>query len=356
MNLWETYAKKLFPQLTTSQARMAKVIVLYNHENISLQIDKYAKSVTVDDVMDGEADSLNITLEDRSEFWKDGWLPERGAMLDIVLITSHWVNGEDLQSLPIGKFEIDEIECSGPPEEVKIKGVSIPNNADIRSVEHSQAWEKTKLSAIAQDIADRAGLQLFYDTSEDPVLDRAEETAQTDLSFLYKLCQDAGLCLKVSDEKIIIFDEQKYEDQDPVMTIFKGHDSLESYSIKATIHEVYKSCHVKYKNSKSGELIEFTYTVPERENLPGMTLEVNEEVADVAEAEKLAKKKLREKNREEVQATVTMAGNFYMLAGNTVMLDGFGKFNGKYVITKASHSLGNGYTVQCDLRRCLYGY
>lgn len=96
--------------------------------------------------------------------------------------------------------------------------------------------------------------------------------------------------------------------------------------------------------------------MPERENLPGMTLEVNEEVADVAEAEKLAKKKLREKNREEVQATVTMAGNFYMLAGNTVMLDGFGKFNGKYVITKASHSLGNGYTVQCDLRRCLYGY
>lgn len=356
MNLWETYAKKLFPQLATSQARMAKVIVLYNHENISLQIDKYAKSVTIDDVMDGEADSLNLTLEDRSEIWKDGWLPERGAMLDIVLITSHWVNGEDLQSLPMGKFEIDEIECSGPPEEVKIKGVSIPNNAEIRSVEHSQAWEKTKLSAIAQDIANRAGLQLFYDTSEDPILDRAEETAQTDLSFLYKLCQDAGLCLKVSDEKIVIFDEQKYEDKDPVMTIFKGHDSLESYSIKATIHEVYKSCHVKYKNSKSGELVEFTYTVPERENLPGMTLEVNEEVADIAAAEKLAKKKLREKNREEVQATVTMAGNFYMLAGNTVMLDGFGKFNGKYVITKASHNLGNGYTVQCDLRRCLYGY
>ena len=46
MNLWETYAKKLFPQLTTSQARMAKVIVLYNHENISLQIDKYAESGT----------------------------------------------------------------------------------------------------------------------------------------------------------------------------------------------------------------------------------------------------------------------------------------------------------------------
>ena len=43
---------------------MAKVIVLYNHQNISLQIDKYAKTVTVDDVMDGEADSLNITLEE----------------------------------------------------------------------------------------------------------------------------------------------------------------------------------------------------------------------------------------------------------------------------------------------------
>ena len=183
MNLWETYAKKLFPQLTTSQARMAKVIVLYNHENISLQIDKYAKSVTVDDVMDGEADSLNITLEDRSEFWKDGWLPERGAMLDIVLITSHWVNGEDLQSLPIGKFEIDEIECSGPPEEVKIKGVSIPNNAEIRSVEHSQAWEKNEAVGHCPGHCRSGWTTALYDTSEDPVLDRAEETAQTDLSI-----------------------------------------------------------------------------------------------------------------------------------------------------------------------------
>ena len=183
----QDYAKKLFrtPIMASGHpARQTKAIILYDDKDISTEIQQYVKSITIDDELGSKADAINITLEDRPEIWKADWLPERGAMLTVSLISTQWVTAGDLQELPLGKFEIDEIECSGAPEEVKIKGISVPNNAEIRSVDHNQAWEKTKLSVIAKEIADRAKMTLFFDADDDPELDRADQTEETDLAFL----------------------------------------------------------------------------------------------------------------------------------------------------------------------------
>lgn len=51
-------------------------------------------------------------------------------------------------------------------------------------------------------------MSLFWDTEENPVLDRAEQTEQSDLSFLYAICKDKGLALKISDKKIIFLMKQ----------------------------------------------------------------------------------------------------------------------------------------------------
>ena len=134
----------------------------------------------------------------------------------------------------------------------------------------------------------------------------------------------------------------------------KGKSAIKSYSLKGTIHNIYKACHVKYKESKAGQMIEYTFTDPSKSE--GMTLEVNEKVKTIAEAEKLAKKKLREKNCQEVTATISMVGDFRLMASNTVQLQGFHKFDAKYIIAKASHGLNGGYVVNMDLRKCLNGY
>ena len=59
-------------------------------------------------------------------------------------------------------------------------------------------------------------MEFYFDAPDDPVQDRAEQSEQTDLSFLQKLCKDAGLALKVTDKKIVVFDVSKYEKADPV--------------------------------------------------------------------------------------------------------------------------------------------
>lgn len=197
-------------------------------------------------------------------------------------------------------------------------------------------------------------MQHFFDAPEDPVIERAEQSEETDLSFLQKICKDAGLALKVTDKNIVVFDIAKYEAAEPVMTITKGKDNIISFDCRTTIHEIYRACHVKYKHGKKGELIEYTFTDPHREK--GRTLEVNEKVTSIEEAEKLAKKKLREKNLDEVAVSLHMVGHFALLASNTVTLAGFHVYDGKYLITRSSHEIGSGYTTKIELRRVIDGY
>lgn len=336
------------------KARRAKVKCTYDNVDISRDIATFLKSFSVREVLGGEADSAEITLEDREELWLGDWLPERGAIMDIGIAVSDWEYEGDNRELPFGKFEVDEITNTGPPNEAKIKLISVPNNTDLRGVERTRAWEKANLSRIVQDVAEGASMQHYYDAPDDPIIDRAEQSEETDLAFLQKICKDAGLALKVTNETVVVFDISKYENADPVMAITKGRDNIASFDCRMTIHNIYRACHVKYKNGSKGELIEYTFTDPHREK--GRTLEVNEKVESIDEAEKLAKKKLHEKNLEEVAVSLGMTGDFALLASNTVMLKGFHVYDGKYIIMRSSHEIGSGYTSKIELRRVIDGY
>lgn len=336
------------------EVRRTNIKCLYDSQDISQDIATFLKSFIINEVLGGEADEAEISLHDREELWMGDWMPELGATMDITLQVQNWEGEGDTRELPFGKFDVDEISISGWPHEVKIKLISVPVTGGINTVKRTRAWEKVKFSQIAKDVADGVGMELYYDTQEDPTLERVEQSEQTDLSFLQKQCKDAGLSLKVSDGKIVIFDVSKYEQADPVLEIVKGDVALKSFECRQTVHDVYKACHVKYKHSKKDEFIEYTFTDPKKEK--GETLEINEKVESVEEAEKLAKKKLHEKNLEETAVSITMMGNFALLASNTVTLKGFHSFDGKYLITKSSHSVGGGYTTKVDLRRVIDGY
>ena len=41
------------------------------------------------------------------------------------------------------------------------------------------------------------------------------------------------------------------------------------------------------------------------------------------------------------------------MAGVTVMLEGFGGWDGKYMVKQAAHTVGGGYTTKIDLRKVL---
>lgn len=340
-------------------------LIFYNGKEITEDIAPYLIGLSYTDNMSGSADDISITIEDRKGIWISDWFPDRGATLDVSLVTRNWEK-QGVETLPLGLFSIDAIEASAMPSQVELKAVSIPENNEIRGVDRTRSWEKAELKTIANDVATGAKMELVYDTEENPVIDRAEQTEQSDLSFLLKICEDNGLALKICRNQVVIFDETAYEKIEPKTTIVKPGTiyqiredmhyvtNITGYRMSAVTRDIYKSCHVQCNDSESGETIEATFTDPKKTE--GKTLEVKEQVKTIAEAEKLAKKRLREKNSDEWTISLTTMGDTSLMAAMTVNVIGFGRFDGKYIITTARHDIGNGYTTSIDLRRCLDGY
>lgn len=335
-------------------ARNVSVQVNINSVDVSRDLEPYLTAVTYDDTLSGGTDTIELELQDVEQLFIADWFPRRGDTLDVTLVKNNW-EGDSLQErLPLGLFEVDEIENSYPPSRCKLKGNSCPQNSALRQVDESRSWENVKLSAIAADIAGKAGVELVYEAEDDPEIKRAEQAELSALEFLDKLCADHYLSVKFADGKLIIFDTAKLEEQDAITTFDYGSSIIKKFTGTATLTEIYKDCQVSYKHGKKDELYSATATAPNKNN--GKTLKINQKVNSQGEAEKLARHKLREKNREEVKVQITTIGDFSLLSGNVIELIDHGFYSGKYLIEKATHKVGSGYETSLECYRCLEGY
>ena len=356
--------------------RRAWLIVTYNGKDISESLAQYVLSFSYTDNLTGQVDDISITLEDRAELWEADWMPERGATLDITICTYNWSDlySEELD-LQLGKFEIDELEVSSAPNVVTIKAIaiSIGDDSTLRSTLRSHTWENISVQKAANDIAWQNGMKLQWYCDDNPNIDKLEQNDESDLEVLQKICDDAGFALKVTTDTIIIFDVEKFEKEDvyaeyyhpgtTILNIVENQskpvqtDALLNYSFKAKIRDVYKKCHVKYAKDKDKSVIESTFVAPDKKEKEGATLEVHQQVSSQAEADRLAKKKLREKNCEEFTGSFSSDGNMELCAGETIEMLGFGNFSGKYIITQAKHDISSsGFTSSVEIRKCLDGY
>lgn len=334
--------------------RRTEVEIFIEGKNVTADLKKFIQSVTYTDVLEGEADTAQITLNDTERLFIGDWFPTRGDSVNLTFIKNHWTDNPE--KLNLNDFEIDEItnnsSSSGNIAQIKLN--SIANKTELRSTDKNRAWENVKLSKIAKDIADSANLELFYDTQEDPEIKRAEQKEKSNLSFLYELCKNRGIAVKIADNKLILFDVEKYEQSDAVKTFSYGDGQIISFSGTATISKIYKAAHVKYQHGKKAEKQDYTFT--DETKSEGLTIEINKRVDNPAEAEKLAKKELRNKNKDEIKVRLTVIGDFALLAGNCIELKDYGFYSGKYLIDKATHNLSDGYTVNLELHKCLKGY
>lgn len=336
-------------------SRRTYLDITYNKTNVSTELEEHLKDWTFTDNLSGQIDDLQITLEDVEHKWLSDWFPTKGSLLEGIIYKKYWKS--QTVKTKIGKFEVDEIEAKGTPSDVIIKAMSVPESSSICGEEKSKAWEKTTLKVVAGDIAKQNNLKLFYQASENPKKDRYEQESETDLSFLYRLCNDEGLCLKLSNHSIVILDEVDYEKKATVAIINrlpKEDDEIqvEDWSARTTLSGTYKTARVQYHDSSKKKTIKATFTPPKSPKV-GRTLVIKDEVKSVAEAQKLAKKKLREANKDATTVNLTVTSEKHLDAGMTVDLKMFGKFDGKYIITQVTHSQS---TVSLQLRRCLEGY
>lgn len=284
---------------------------------------------------------------------------ETGFKMQAAIVQENWIGDGKNAVLDSGEFELDSVAASGPPAVITIKGTSLPFTAQIRQTKKSKAWESFYLSCIANEIAAANGMVCMYESASDPFYSRVEQLKTSDIQFLETLCHNEGISLKVTNRILVLFDQAAYESKAAIFTIKRGGGAYKKYKLNVgTADTQYSSCRVSYVDS-TGKCIEGVAKVEDykADAKNNQQLEITAKVADKDEATALAEKMLRKHNRYAKTATFTMRGNPNLVAGITVMLEGWGGWDGKYIVTQAKHTVdGSGYTVQIKLRRVLEGY
>jgi phage protein D len=127
--------------------------VLLGSEDLSPRIRPRLISLRLAEKRGGEADQLDLVLDD-----SDGRLalPPEGAVLTLQL---GWKAGRDvaLGLVDKGRFVVDEVEHSGPPDTVTIRARAAAFTSAI-ATRRDQSWHDTTLGAVVRQIAGRHSL------------------------------------------------------------------------------------------------------------------------------------------------------------------------------------------------------
>lgn len=346
-------------------SRRADVKVVFDGCDITKDIMPYFLSLTYTDNEEDECDNLSVELEDREGIWLESWAAEMieaaaaSRKIRAEITRKNWTGKGEDEALDCGEFELDSVTVSGPPSTLSLDAASLPWAEPVRQTVKYKEWEDYYLSGIAAEVAKEAGLGIQWLSGEDPHFEREEQFGKSDIVFLSELCHENGLSLKVTDGKIVVFDQPAFEAAAPVRTIRRGDRSYTSYSLDTGEAETqYSACHVSYVHPEKG-LIEATFENPDAKGSKnGQVLQKLKQVNSAADAETAAKSFLRLANKFEMTASFAMPGDPSLCAGMTVKLEGFGAWDGKYMIRQASHTVSGkgGYTTSIKLRMVLNGY
>lgn len=296
-------------------------------------------------------------------------VPSTGLCMEAVIIRRNWNGDGRDEILDCGSFELDSVDCNGPPAEVTIKGTSLPFRAQIRQTIKSRSWETCRLSEIAAEMADKNRMVCMFLSGNDPFYERVEQYRTSDVAFLKRLCDNAGISLNVSGKMLVMFDQKEYEKKAVVVEFKKARgaysggkheQSYISYSLSVgTADTQYQSCRVSYTDPRTGACVEGIARIPDydEKSEKNQQLEITANVSSVEQARKLAEKRLRLHNKYCRTAEFVVTGNPNLAAGETVRLTGWGGWDGRYIIRQAKHTVSSdGYTTTVSLRRVLEGY
>lgn len=324
--------------------------VYFNDTNISHLINDMTYTDTED-----ITDDVSVSIV-RSRGLFDMW-PSIGDKMTV---------GADMLNFPtegqndykkIGSFEIDEF--SQDESLFKISGVAVPISTAARVEKKYRTWENIRLSGILSDIAAAAGLGSIYDSDYDPLFDKKEQSNQSDLEFLSSRAKEAGLALKITDGRLVLFDEEKYDSAAAAAQITRGSSNVvREPNFKCSSKNLYSSCEITFTDSKTDQTYNGSFAAPENlgvNRVLRLRESYNSEKDDMNFKRK-AKYKLREQNKGQWTADIEVVGNFYYYAGTNIILSGWGNWDGKYHITEASHKIGGGFVTSLSLRKCLEGY
>lgn len=320
--------------------------LLYDRRDVTIDVSPLLTAITYTDNLDGEeSDSLELTLEDADGRWWQAWYPRMGDRLTLRIGYA----GQTL--VDCGDFEIDEIEFDGPPSTVRLRALAAGVRRDMRT-HRGEAYENTTLAGIAQAVAARHKLRMVGEIEPIPVV-RVTQLHEQDLAFLKRLAKEYGHAFNVRGDTLVFHRLASLRAAPPVTVLRMG--DLTRYTFRDKVKGTPKSAQVAYHDPESKTLLmhEVDSDGAVVAEPSADALKLNTRVESSAQAEAKATAALQAASDEATTGTLSLWGNPALMAGSNVLLEGFGRIDGRYQIAASRHDLGRGggYSTEIEVRR-----
>ena len=153
--------------------------------------------------------------------------------------------------------------------------MALPLDQNIRDQKNSVAWERVTLKELVMQIANKHEMNAeLY--AENVFFERLDQNKETDLAFINRVVKEIGLNMKVSDDKIIIFDDEEMEKNDTI-EIFNIKDyRIRSFSLKKKNKEIYDKVEVSYYDPDKKKVVKEIITKEELDKRNQVTTEEKE--------------------------------------------------------------------------------
>lgn len=150
-------------------------------------------TLTLTDKVGTDSDELELLVADpRARIA----LPRRGVSVRVAI-------GWDGALVDKGTYEIDEVEHSGPPDEIRIKGRAAQLQGKIRE-QREASYTGTTLGAIVSTIAARLKLIAAIDPKLAAIaVAHVDQTNESDANFLTRLGKQYGATATVKDGRLV---------------------------------------------------------------------------------------------------------------------------------------------------------
>jgi len=313
-----------------------------NGKNVTRDLSPFLIEVSYSDNLT-VSDTVEVRLDNKDWRFVENWFIKPSEELELKI---GYLGGE---TLTCGTFKITEVEFTGPPSLVVWHGQSSPQSGgDLFKVKRSRVWENTTLTKVVEQIANENGLQPFIEVKEDPPLKRIEQNNISDYQFLQNLAKKYGYNLKWFKEKLVWVEWAQLWQAEAITTL--KPTNLIRWRIKDRPREVYKEAEIEYYDPKEKKTKTYRCKDPNIEW--GSIYRSKERIDNLTEAKKRCETILRVKNNAQIKPILTLEGNPNLVAGANIQLEGFGIYDGKYSIAKATHKVcREGYLTILELQR-----
>lgn len=289
-----------------------------------------------------ESDEFELRIDDR-----DGAiaLPRRGAGIEIFL-------GYDTQTLQrLGRYTVDDIEVSGPPDTLVIRGKASDMRGSGKST-RSGSWENTPLSKIVEDIAARNGW--IPECSIATVVPRADQLTESDFNFITRLARDHDCTAKVANGKLLVLARQNGQTASgkSLSTITIRRSDVSRWQFRFTDRPTQRAVKAKYQDKKTGDLVNLTL---DNEDVPAGLPPVHTDrhiYPNKSAAEQAAKARLAAFNRSTAEVRLEMVGRTDLFAERQINAVGFKEgLDGEFLVDSVEQLLaqsGWSTAVECN--------